>query len=423
MSQPVQPYPVSPEPYPVSSEPYPVRPVAPYGPPQPVAAAAPEQASRWTMFGYSALQVLLTMYGWLVFGLLIVAIALVIVWIGLPVLLGVLAMLRGYADLHRRLDSRILGAPIPPPYRRPVDAGGVFVRLRMRLTDPATWRDCVWLLEVQSLGFALHLAAFVAFPILPIGYWGSPLLMRMQASITRVLIGPTDEKELKQRIGQLEVSRAASVDHSAAELRRIERDLHDGAQARLVALAMNLGLAEELVTRDPDAAAQLIAEARASSSTALSELRSLVRGIHPPVLADRGLTGGIEALALTHSGPVDVDVKLPGRPPPPVESAVYFAVAEAVTNTAKHAAGASLWIWGRYDIAAGEPGHLRITVADDGVGGATMPADGGLAGLAQRLETFDGRLTLASPAGAGTVITIDVPCTLQVVQARPPATR
>jgi signal transduction histidine kinase len=374
------------------------------------------------MFGYSALQVLLTMYGWLIFGLLITAIVLVIVWIGLPILLVVLAMLRGYADLHRRLDSRILGTPIPPPYRRQVDAGGVFfVRLRMRLTDPATWRDCVWLLEVQSLGFALHLAAFVAFPILPIGYWGSPLLMRMQASITRVLIGPTDEKELHQRIGQLETSRAATVDHSAAELRRIERDLHDGAQARLVALGMNLGLAEELVTRDPGAAAELIAEARASSSTALSELRSLVRGIHPPVLADRGLSGGIEALALTHSGPVDVDVQLPGRPPAPVESAVYFAVAEAITNAAKYAAGASLWIWGRYDLEAAGQGHLRITVADDGAGGATMPPDGGLAGLAQRLEAFDGRLTLASPAGAGTVITIDVPCTLQAVQAGPPA--
>ncbi len=136
------------------------------------------------------------------------------------------------------------------------------------------------------------------------------------------------------------------------------------------------------------------------------------------MLADRGLTGGIEALALTHSGPVDVDVQLPGRPPAPVESAVYFAVAEAVTNTAKHAAGASLWIWGRYDADADGQGHLRITVADDGVGGATMPPDGGLAGLAQRLETFDGRLTLASPRGAGTVITIDVPCTLQPEPAR-----
>ena len=412
MSQPVQRYPVGPEPYPAGA-------VASNGLAQPV--EVPAQASRWAMFGYSALQVLLTVYGWLIFGLLIAAIVLVIVWIGLPVLLVVLAMLRGYADLHRRLDSRILGAPIPPPYRRPVDAGGVFVRLRMRLTDPATWRDMVWLLEVQSLGFALHIAAFVAFPILPIGYWGSPLLMRMQASITRVLIGPTGEKELQQRIGQLETSRAASVDHSAAELRRIERDLHDGAQARLVALGMNLGLAEELVTRDPDAAAQLIAEARASSSTALSELRSLVRGIHPPVLADRGLAGGIEALALTHSGPVDVDVQLSGRPPAPVESAVYFAVAEAVTNTAKYAAGASLWIWGRYDADPYGQGHLRITVADDGVGGATMPPEGGLAGLAQRLETFDGRLTLASPFGAGTVITIDVPCTLQSVSARPPA--
>ena len=285
-------------------------------------AAAPEPvqpgagpAGRLAMFGYSFLMVLLVAYGWLIFGLLIASIVLVVVWIGLPMLLGTLLLLRHYTRIHRQVSGRVLGVPIAPPYR-PAVPGGVFVKLRMRLTDPATFRDAIFLLEALSLGFALYLTALIAFPILPIGWWGSPFLLRLQASVTRMLAGPTGEKELEQRIGQLETSRAATVDHSAAELRRIERDLHDGAQARLVALGMNLGLAEELMRRDPDAAAELIAEARSSSSTALSELRNLVRGIHPPVLADRGLVGGIEALALTHAGPVDVDVQIPdGRPP------------------------------------------------------------------------------------------------------------
>ena len=359
------------------------------------------------MFGYSFLMVLLVAYGWLIFGLLIASIVLVVVWIGLPMLLGTLLLLRHYTRIHRQVSGRVLGVPIAPPYR-PAVPGGVFVKLRMRLTDPATFRDAIFLLEALSLGFALYLTALIAFPILPIGWWGSPFLLRLQASVTRMLAGPTGEKELEQRIGQLETSRAATVDHSAAELRRIERDLHDGAQARLVALGMNLGLAEELMRRDPDAAAELIAEARSSSSTALSELRNLVRGIHPPVLADRGLVGGIEALALTHAGPVDVDVQIPGRPPAPVESAVYFAVSEAIANAAKHAGGSSLWVWGRYD-----DGRLRITVTDDGHGGAVIDPAGGLAGLEQRLAAFDGRISLASPLGAGTVVTIDVPCALQ----------
>jgi len=373
-----------------------------------VTGTAPERppAGRPALFGWSALLVLLTVYGWVVFALLIAAIATVVVWIGLPLLLAALAMLRGYARIHRSVAGRVEGRPVPEPYR-PAVSGGVFARLKMRLTDQATWRDALWLLEAQTLGFALHLTAFIAFFILPLGWWGSPLLMRLQAAATRAMAGPSGEREMQQRIGQLETTRRASVDHSAAELRRIERDLHDGAQARIVALGMSLGLAEELVTRDPDAAVALIAEARASSTTALAELRDLVRGIHPPVLADRGLVGGIEAVALTHSGPVDVDVALDGRPPAPVESAVYFAVAEAVANTSKYAGYSSLWVWGRHD-----EGRLRITITDDGVGGAFLVPTGGLAGLGRRLEVFDGRLSLASPPGAGTVVTIEVPCSL-----------
>ncbi len=370
----------------------------------------PAPADRWALFGIALALLGLRIAGFVLFGFLVAATALLIVWIGLPLLLGCLAVLRTFARWHRRLAGRVLGVNVTDPY--PVFEGqGLFDVFRFRVGDRSTWRDLAWLLEVQTIGFALQLAALIAFPFLPLGWWGSPWLLRTDAGITRLLIGPQDAR-LQQRIGELETSRAQSVDHSAAELRRIERDLHDGAQAQLVALGMNLGLAQELVERDPAAAVALIAEARESSTTALSDLRSLVRGIHPPVLADRGLVGGVSAVALAHPGPVDVDVVLDGRPPAPVESAVYFAVVEALTNAAKHAAAQNCWVWIRH-----EAGILTAMVGDDGVGGAELTVDGGLAGIARRLAAFDGTLSLASPMGGPTIVTLKVPCQLQVSAA------
>jgi len=366
----------------------------------------PRPATRWALVGIVLALLALRIVGFLLIAMLIVSTALLIIWIGLPLLLGFLAALRGFGRVHRRLAGRVLGTVIVEPYAVGLP-GGVFARLRFRFSDRATWRDLAWLLEVQTIGFALQLAALVAFPFLPLGWWGSPLLLKTDASTTRLLVGPQDA-QLQQRIGQLESSRALSVDHSAAELRRIERDLHDGAQAQLVALGMNLGLAEELVGRDPAAATALIAEARASSTTALSELRSLVRGIHPPVLADRGLAGGIAALALSHPRQVDVDIQLDGRPPAPVESAVYFTVAEALTNSAKYAAAQNTWVWLRHD---GQT--LIVMVGDDGVGGAELTPEGGLIGIERRLAAFDGTLSMASPLGGPTILTIKVPCLLQ----------
>ncbi|WP_420120233.1 sensor domain-containing protein [Nakamurella sp.] len=370
----------------------------------------PQPAGRWELFGIAFALVGLWVVGMvlLVFG--IVAVSLLIVWLGLPLLLAFLATLRWYARLHRRLAGRVLGQPILDPYLPPLP-GGLFVRLRVRLTDRAGWRDLAWLFEVLTIGFALQLTALVSFPFLPIGWWGSPLLLRLDASITRLLLSPQDER-LRQRIEALETSRQDSVDHSAAELRRIERDLHDGAQAQLVALGMNLGLARELIDRDPVAAAGLIAEAQQSSSTALADLRSLVRGIHPPVLADRGLGGAVQAIALAHPRPVEADVVLDGRPPAPVESAVYFAVAELLTNSAKYAAAAHTWVWIRH-----EDGVLTAMVGDDGVGGAQATAEGGLAGVQRRLAAFDGTLSVASPLGGGTIVTVKVPCVLRVSSA------
>src|SRR5664280_1017029 len=367
--------------------------------------AAGPPAGRWALFGIVWALIGLRIVGFVLFACLVASTALLVIWIGIPLLLGSLAALRGFAKLHRRLAGTVLGTTITEPYPQKI-AGGVFAQMRFRFTDRATWRDLAWLLEVQTIGFALELSALVAFLILPLGYWGSPLLLRTDAATTRLLIGPQDE-HLRERIGQLETSRADTVDHSAAELRRIERDLHDGAQAQLVALGMNLGLAQELVARDPEAAVALIAEARESSTTALQELRSLVRGIHPPVLADRGLSGGVEALALAQPRPVEVDIDLPGRPPAPVESAVYFAVAEALTNSAKHAAAQSSWVWVRHDGRS-----LTALVGDNGVGGAPLTPGGGLAGIENRLAAFDGRLSMASPLGGPTIVTLEVPCAL-----------
>ncbi len=366
----------------------------------------PRPVGRWQLFGIALAEVGLWVVGMLLLVLGVLAVCLLVIWIGLPLLLAFLAALRWYARLHRRLASQVLGQPILDPYV-PLPPGGLFMRLRIRLTDRATWRDLAWLFEVLTIGFALQLTALLSFPFLPIGWWGSPLLLRLDAAITRLLLSAQDER-LHQRIEALESSRQDSVDHSAAELRRIERDLHDGAQAQLVALGMNLGLAKELVNRDPVAAAELIAEAQQSSTTALADLRSLVRGIHPPVLADRGLTGAVQALALTHPRPVDADVALDGRPPAPVESAVYFAVAELLTNSAKHAAAQHTWVWIRHD-----DGVLTVMVGDDGVGGAQLTAEGGLTGVQRRLAAFDGTLSMASPLGGPTIVTLKVPCLLR----------
>ncbi|MET0863376.1 MAG: sensor domain-containing protein [Nakamurella sp.] len=366
----------------------------------------PRPATRWALVGIVLALLALRIVGFLLIAMLIVSTALLIIWIGLPLLLAFLATLRWFAHLHRRLAGKVLGSVIVEPYAAGIQ-GGVFSRLRFRFGDRSTWRDLAWLLEVQTIGFALQLAALIAFPFLPLGWWGSPLLLKTDANTTRLLVGPQDA-QLQKRIGQLESSRALSVDHSAAELRRIERDLHDGAQAQLVALGMNLGLAEELVGRDPAAATALIAEARQSSTTALSDLRSLVRGIHPPVLADRGLAGGIAALALSHPRQVDLDIQLDGRPPAPVESAVYFAIAEALTNSAKYASAQNTWVWLRHD---GQT--LIVMVGDDGVGGAELIPEGGLIGIERRLEAFDGTLSMASPLGGPTILTIKVPCLLQ----------
>jgi signal transduction histidine kinase len=247
-------------------------------------------------------------------------------------------------------------------------------------------------------------ARYAFWPVWPI--LGLSVVLVGHAWIRHAL--PTArEQALADRVEVLTRTRRGALDVQAAELQRIERDLHDGAQARLVSVAMNLGLAEELLSKDPQSLTELLAEARSSTLTALDDLRTVMRGIQPPVLADRGLQGAIRALALDLAVPVTVGGQIPGRVPVPVESAAYFAVCECLANVVKHSGALQATV----DLGYGG-GVLSVAVRDDGVGGASLAAGSGLRGVARRLEVFDGTITLTSPAGGPTVVTMEVPCEL-----------
>ncbi len=242
-----------------------------------------------------------------------------------------------------------------------------------------------------------------ALLMLAAGVWLAP---RAFPTVGR-LLGLAPDAELTRQVQQLTASRAVVVDTAASDLRRLERDLHDGAQARLVALGMSLRAAERLIPVNPDAALALVAEARDTSARALTELRELVRGVHPPVLADRGLGDAVRALALDCPLAVQTGIDLPGRLPAPVETACYFAVAELLTNVAKHSGAREA----RVDVRHAA-GHLRIEVTDFGLGGADATAGSGLAGVEKRLAAFDGIMAVSSPTGGPTIVVLEVPCAL-----------
>jgi signal transduction histidine kinase len=237
-------------------------------------------------------------------------------------------------------------------------------------------------------------------------FFGAWLTPQAFPSIRRFLPGSA-ELELTQRVERLTESRAVAVDTASANLRRLERDLHDGAQARLVALGMSLRAAERLIPTSPEAAIALVVEARETSARALTELRELVRGVLPPVLADRGLTDAVRALALDSPLAVETDIDLPGRLPAPVETACYFAVAEVLTNAAKHSGARDARI-----VMSHAGGALRIEVTDFGLGGADPATGSGLAGVERRLATFDGIMAISSPVGGPTIVVLEVPCAL-----------
>jgi signal transduction histidine kinase len=268
---------------------------------------------------------------------------------------------------------------------------------------PAGLGDQYAAVLVNSPSAAL-LAGAEASVFLAFGAW---LVPRTIAAHARTVFTPGTDVELAGRVQRLTESRSHAVDAATSELRRIERDLHDGAQARLVALGMNLRAVERVLPTNPQAAQALVAEAREASVRALSELRDLIRGICPPVLADRGLGHAVRALALDTPLPIELDIDLPGRLSAPVESACYFAIAEALANAVKHSGARHVQI--RIKHAADT---LRIEVADDGVGGADPAQGTGLQGVERRLGTFDGILAVSSPPGGPTMIVMEVPCAL-----------
>jgi signal transduction histidine kinase len=359
---------------------------------------------------------------------------------------AILLAIRRLASLTRRLAGEWCGVPVALPYRPPPGPEVSFgSRLGWLLTDEATWRDLLWISVNASLGWilavapaalaAIGLVAFIApvvgpgvavaipppaFPgnqppvliaagllLIATGLLTGGWLLRGYGALARLVLAPAGRAELASRVRHLARTRAETLDSGAAELRRIERDLHDGAQARLVAMGMTLGAAEQLVGDNPAAARALLLEARDSSVKALAELRDLVRGIHPPVLADRGLADAVRALALDTALRVHLTSELAGRPPASVESAAYFAVSELLANVAKHASADQAWIDIRYAV-----GMLRISVSDDGCGGADPARGTGLRGTERRLAAFDGVLALSSPPGGPTAVNLEIPCAL-----------
>ncbi|MGW4521364.1 histidine kinase [Amycolatopsis sp. NPDC004378] len=270
------------------------------------------------------------------------------------------------------------------------------------VSSPVTW----WPFPEVSTPLGALAQTPVALALVVAGVAPATWLARQQARFARAWLGPTEATRLATRVERLKQTRADVTVTQAAELRRIERDLHDGIQSRLVAMGMKLGAVEALVDTDPAAAKRLAAELRASSSEALTELRVLIRGIHPPVLSERGLVDAVRALALDSPLKAQVTGSLPGRVEDAVEACTYFAVSELLGNAAKHGAGrASIELDFSDDL-------LTVVVTDDGPGGAVPALGSGLRGIERRLGGFDGRLTLTSPIGGPTRASVEIPCQL-----------
>ncbi|MFE7186302.1 sensor histidine kinase [Streptomyces erythrochromogenes] len=329
--------------------------------------------------------------------------------IGLPLLAAGLFLSRQSGRLERARARLLLGVRVeePTPIPGPRRSGGFFPWLWTSIKDPVGWRTVLYQLirlPWAVLTFTVVLTGlFVLWPVLP---YLVRLLANADRAMVRGLLSPSDG--LERRIAELESDRGVVVDTAAADLRRIERDLHDGAQARLVALAMGLGLAKEKLLEDPEGAAAMVDEAHGEVKLALQELRDLARGIHPAVLTDRGLDAALSSVAARCVVPVKVLVDLPGgqeaRPAEAIEGIAYFIVSELLQNVSKHARaqGASVEVWR-------SGARLLIRVSDDGRGGADTSGGSGLAGLAERLDAVDGVLVVDSPEGEGTVVSAELP--------------
>jgi signal transduction histidine kinase len=379
---------------------------------------------------------------WVTGGTLSLSLAVFIV--GLFVAIGTVYAFRWAANLDRRLARLQLGAPIASRYRTVPNGTGWLRRLWILLRDRQTWRDFAWLVLHSVIGFGFGVAALslvgsalglITIPawwtFLPsdaqvawydLDSWGAaftstglglalavvtiPILRLMAIAESRLalfLLRPSSKEQLEERVEQLATTRAGAVAGAQADLERIERDLHDGAQARLVALAMELGMAEERAVADPEAAREMVVRAREEALTALAELRDLARGMRPALLAERGLRAAIEALAARSPLPTtttfegDLESVSQGA-----ETAAYFVVAETLTNATKHGDA------GHVEISVRRGDGLEVEIVDDGRGGAD-PDGAGLTGLRRRVEALDGTLSVTSPIGGPTVVRAELP--------------
>ncbi|WP_329412624.1 sensor domain-containing protein [Streptomyces sp. NBC_00704] len=332
--------------------------------------------------------------------------AMTVTVVGFPLLMLGLTGSRLLGRFERQRARRLLGLrveePSPLPWRR---AGGPLQQMWLALKDPVGWRTVLYdliRLPWGVLTFTVVVPSlFLLWPVLPYLARG---LTNVDRAMVRGLLSPSDE--LERRIAELESDRGVVVDTAAADLRRIERDLHDGAQARLVNLAMGLGLAKEklLEGQADDVVAAMVEEAHGEVKLALQELRDLARGIHPAVLTDRGLDAALSSVASRCTVPVKVTADLPSRPAQAIEGIAYFTVSELLQNVSKHsgARSASVDVWRTDD-------RLLVQVWDDGRGGASLDGGSGMRGLAERLDAVDGLFVVDSPVGGPTTVTAELP--------------
>ncbi|MFF8836095.1 sensor histidine kinase [Streptomyces sp. NPDC015130] len=419
----------------------------------PAAISAPFEARTWRALGYVLIGLPLSVC-WFALSVAFVSAGagLLITFLGVPVLAGALAMCRGFGAVERARARALLGVDVKAPAPVRGKTGGALPWMGAMLKNGASWRHLLYAVVhmpwaifgftvtvalwgwgwglftyplwrwtfpayvgqdgIQLYGDATHsfyldspfeiaVTSAIGLLFVLLGPW----VLRGVVAVDRVLVaGLLGPSRLASRVTELESDRGVVVDTAAADLRRIERDLHDGPQARLASLAMDLGLAKEKLAEDPKAAAAMVDEAHGEVKVALQELRDLARGIHPAVLTDRGLDAALSSVASRCAVPVSVDVDLPARPVAAIEGIAYFTVSELLQNVSRHARARRAWVdvW-----RAGD--RLMLQVRDDGVGGAEAAAGRSLAGLSERVGAVDGVLAVDSPAGGPTTVTVELP--------------
>ncbi|MFE1437812.1 sensor histidine kinase [Streptomyces sp. NPDC058739] len=419
----------------------------------PAGLRAPFEARHWRELGYVLLSLPISVLAF-TYAITMVSLGagLLVTFLGIPVLALALAGCRGLGSLERTRARSLLRTTVADPEPLRARGDGLMAWMGAVFKSGSSWRQLLysvlllpWAVFSFTVAFAFWTYGWMMLTY-PMWFWvfpvyggqdglqlygdethsvyldnpfeigvtaligllvtlATPWIVRALTMVDRGLVhGLLGPSRLSARVVELESDRGVVVDTAAADLRRIERDLHDGAQARLVALAMDLGLAKEKLAEDPQAAARMVDEAHGEVKTALQELRDLARGIHPAVLTDRGLDAALSSVASRCTVPVTVEVDLPSRPAPAIEGIAYFTVSELLQNISKHARArsASVDVW-RVE------NRLMLQVTDDGVGGAKSSAGSGLAGLAERLDAVDGILVVDSPAGGPTTVTAELP--------------